>query len=45
MGNALAGPDSELQTGLQVEEGDRAMLELCPNDAFCFEAEPVSIKS
>jgi hypothetical protein len=44
MGKAFARPDCELQTGLQVEEGHRAMLELRADDAWRFQAKPVAIE-
>src|SRR6266581_2017079 len=42
--NALSGPQRELQTGLQVEESDCAILELRADDAFGLEAKTVAVE-
>src|SRR5882672_8877675 len=44
MGQALAGPERQLQPCLQIKEGHRPMLELCADDALCSETQPVAIE-
>jgi hypothetical protein len=42
---ALARPQRETQARLQIEEGDRAVLELLADDAFGAQAEAVTIEA
>jgi hypothetical protein len=42
--NTLSRPKRELQTGLQVEESDCAILELCADNAFGLQAKTVTIE-
>jgi hypothetical protein len=41
----LAWPKRELQPGLQIEEGDRAVLELLADDAFRRKAKAVAVET
>jgi len=45
MGERCAGPNGELQPVLEIEEGDRAMLELRADDPLRRQTEPIAIKS
>src|SRR5690606_30314597 len=44
VGDARARPDRKPEAGLQVEEGDGAMLELPADDAFGVQAETVAVE-
>ena len=43
-GKALAGPECQLEAGLQGEERDRSVLELGTDDALRIEAEAIPIE-
>ena len=45
MGEIVASPDRELEPVLQLEEGNRPVLELSADDAFARESEPVAIEA
>jgi hypothetical protein len=42
---ARAGPESQPQSGLQVEEGDGSVLELVSDDSLRFQAESIPIET
>ena len=42
---ALARPQRETHARLQIEEGDRAVLELLADDAFGVQAEAVTVEA
>ena len=45
VGEVLAVPDRQDEARLQVEERDRAVLELRPEDAFGLEAKAVAVEA
>jgi hypothetical protein len=44
VGEVRAGPDRELEAGLQIKERDRAVLELGAHDPFRWESQAVPIE-
>ena len=44
MGKTFAEPNGELESGLQIEESDRAMRELPADDAFGLQPEAVPVE-
>jgi hypothetical protein len=45
VGDAFAEPEPELQARLQVEENDRAVLELLADDALGRQAQAIAIEA
>jgi hypothetical protein len=44
MGETCAWPECQLETRLQIKEGDGSMLKFRPNDAFRLQSKPVTIE-
>jgi len=44
MGKALTRPNGELESGLQIKEGDGSMLEFPSGDAFCIQPKTIAIE-
>lgn len=44
MGKALTRPNRELESGLQIEEGDSSMLEFPSDDAFRIQTKTIAIE-
>src|SRR2546422_662714 len=43
--NVVSGPNCEFQAGVQIEEGNGAMLKFSPNNPLRRQAKPVAIES